>query len=134
MADFSHQGELTSSTESQTAKRRNNMKRIYLALAALGLIVPYYFFIKFLIQYGFDLSEFTKQLFASPISTFFAVDLLISALVFWGFLYQEAQRSHITNWWVYIVATLLVGLSFAIPLFLYTREVRRESLEPGSTT
>ncbi|HSR33367.1 MAG TPA: DUF2834 domain-containing protein [Anaerolineae bacterium] len=26
------------------------------------------------------------------------------------------------NWWVYAVATLFVGPSFAFPLFLYVRE------------
>ncbi len=28
------------------------------------------------------------------------------------------------NWWVYVVATLIIGPSFALPLFLYFREPR----------
>ncbi len=65
-----------------------------------------------------------EQLFATPILTFFAVDLLITAVVFWIFLSQEARRSHMRHGWIYIVATLLVGPSFALPLFLYFRETR----------
>jgi hypothetical protein len=32
------------------------------------------------------------------------------------------------NWWVYILATLLIGPSFALPLSLYFRESRIERL------
>jgi heme/copper-type cytochrome/quinol oxidase subunit 4 len=62
------------------------------------------------------------------ISSFFAVDLIVTAIVFWVHLYREAQRWLMANWWVYILATLLVGPSFALPLFLYFRESRIERL------
>jgi hypothetical protein len=62
------------------------------------------------------------------ISSFFAVDLIISAIVFWVFLYREAQRYHMGNRWVYVVTTLIIGPSFALPLFLYFRESRIETL------
>jgi hypothetical protein len=100
------------------------MKRLYLILAIAGFILPYYFFISFLTANGLNLSLLIGQLFATPISTFFVVDLLITALVFWVFLYQEARRRQMKRWWVYLVATLLVGPSFALPLFLYFRETR----------
>ncbi len=66
------------------------------------------------------------QLFASPISTFFALDLIITAIVFMVFAHQESQKWEMGNWWAYIVATLTVGPSFALPLFLYFREQRLE--------
>jgi len=31
------------------------------------------------------------------------------------------------RWWPFVVANLLVGLSFALPLFLYFRERRRDT-------
>jgi len=100
------------------------MKRVYLILTIVGFILPYYFFISFLTANGLNLPLLVEQLFGTPISTFFAVDLLITALVFWMFLYQEAHRLQMSRWWVYIIATLLVGPSFALPLFLYFRETR----------
>ncbi len=100
------------------------MKRLYLILAMAGFILPYYFFISFLTAHGLNLSLLTEQLFSTPISTFFAVDLLITAVVFWVFLYREAGRLQMKRTWVYAVATLLVGPSFALPLFLYFREER----------
>ena len=35
----------------------------------------------------------------------------------------------VDNQWVFIVTTLLIGLSFAFPLFLYARETHKESQE-----
>ena len=100
------------------------MKRVYLILAIAGFILPYYFFISFVAANGLNLSLLVKQLFSTPISTFFAVDLIITAMVFWVFSYQEARRLQMSRWRMYFVATLLVGPSFALPLFLYFRETR----------
>ena len=98
------------------------MRKLYLILAMIGFILPYYFFIGFLAANGLNLSLLIQQLFGTPISTFFAVDLLMTAIVFWVFLYREARRLQMNRWWVYIAATLVVGPSFAFPLFLYFRE------------
>jgi hypothetical protein len=100
------------------------MKRLYLILAVAGFVLPYYFLINFLATNGLNLTLLAEQLFGTPISTFFAVDLIITAVVFWVFLYQEARRLQMQRRWVYIIATLLVGPSFALPLFLYFREPR----------
>ena len=62
-----------------------------------------------------------SQLFANNMATFFVVDPQITALVYLIFSYQAAQRYQIRRWWVYLLATLLVGLSFSFPLFLYIR-------------
>src|SRR5215813_8418139 len=97
-------------------------KNLYLALAILGFALPYYFFVSFLVGSGPDPSAFVKEIFATKISSFFAADLLISAVVFLVYLRPEARRHNIGRGWFYLVATILVGLSFAFPLFLYMRE------------
>lgn len=102
-------------------------KHVYVVLALIGLVVPYYFFVTFLLAYGLDGSAFLRQLFGTPIATFFAVDLLISCVVFVLFLRQESMRYEMGSWWVYLVALATVGLSFALPLFLYARQVRIEA-------
>ena len=50
-------------------------KHVYLLLAVIGFILPYYFFISFLMLHGLDARLFIRELFGTPISTFFAVDL-----------------------------------------------------------
>ena len=102
------------------------MKTLYLMLAVIGFVVPYYFFLVFLFEYGLDLQQLIDFLFANPISTFFAVDLIIATIVYYVFLYQESQRLGIGWWWLYVVFSLTVGLSFALPLFLYQREGKLE--------
>ena len=102
-------------------------KNIYFILALLGLLVPYYFLFRFLNTNGLNISLLVKQLFANDISTFFAVDLVISIIVFWIYMIAEANKLQMKNWWLYILASLLVGLSFALPLFLYLREHKLEN-------
>jgi hypothetical protein len=104
------------------------MKRLYLSLAVIGWVLPYFFFVSFLIENGLDLALLLDQLFASYISTFFAVDLIITAIAFLVFAQQESQKREMGNWWAYIVATLTVGPSFALPLFLYFRDQRLEAV------
>jgi hypothetical protein len=86
------------------------MRKLYLLLAVAGFVLPYYFFVRFLMAEGLNLQLLFSQLFANNISAFFAVDLIISAIVFWVFLYRESQRYQLSNWWVYIVVTLVIGL------------------------
>ena len=102
-------------------------KLVYLILAVIGFILPYYFLISFLMTHGLAARLFLNQLFGTPISIFFAVDLLISCLVFMIFLKREAERHAMKYQWVYWISLLTVGLSFALPLFLWAREGRLES-------
>jgi hypothetical protein len=99
-------------------------KTVYLVLAILGLVIPYWFFFQFLSTNGLNVALLIQQLFANDISTFFAVDLIISTIVFWVFMVGEANKLQMKNKWLYILASLIVGLSFALPLFLYFRERR----------
>jgi hypothetical protein len=101
--------------------RRVIMKRLYLILAVAGFVLPYYFYVSFLMAHGLDLQLLLSQLFANEISTFFAVDLIITAIVLIVFVYRESRRLRVRNWGVYVLVTLLVGPSCAFPLFLYVR-------------
>ncbi len=101
-------------------------KNLYLVLSLMGLFLPYWFFFNFLNSNGLNVALLIQQLFANNISTFFAVDLIISIIVFWIYMAGEATRLQMKNGWLYILASLTVGLSFALPLFLYFREKKLE--------
>jgi len=98
--------------------RRNT----YLLLAVIGLILPYYFLISFFTAHGIDARLFLKQLFGTPGATFFAVDLLLSCVVFLIYSGRETKRYSMKHAWLCVVALCTVGLSCALPLFLYLRE------------
>lgn len=97
-------------------------RHLYLLLALVGFVVPYYFFISFLMTHGLNLRLFVAQLFATQISTFFATDFLIACVVFGRFMSQEADLHAMKHQWIYWLSLFTVGLSFALPLFLWARE------------
>jgi hypothetical protein len=64
---------------------------------------------------------FIQSLFVNGAAGGFAVDVLISILVFWVWSYADARQHQIKNWWVVLPAGFMVGLSLALPLYLYLR-------------
>jgi hypothetical protein len=104
-------------------KRQN----LYLLLAVIGFLAPYYFFIQLSPEQGFHLPALLQPLLANHFMKGLAMDLTISVIVFWFFLVVEANRLQMKNPWLYLLATLLVGMSFALPLFLYFRERQLET-------
>jgi hypothetical protein len=99
-------------------------KNVYLILAIIGFLAPYYFFLQ---VRAFDPGELLRLFSNREVLSGVAMDLLVSVIVFWYFMFTEARKLQMKNAWVYLLATLLVGLSFALPLFLYFRERRLES-------
>jgi hypothetical protein len=104
----------------------NEPKHLYLALSVLGTAVPYAQLLPFLREHGLDLRLFVEQLFATRIGAFLGLDVIVSALVLWVLVLVEGRRAAMTRLWVPIAASLLVGVSLGLPLFLYMRESRLE--------
>ncbi len=102
------------------------MKWLYLIAAILGTILPLSQFIPFLMAYGFDLPLFFRQLFQNHVSGFFGMDVIVSSLVLWLFVFSEGRRRGMSNLWLYVVCNLAVGVSLALPLFLFFRERKLE--------
>jgi lysylphosphatidylglycerol synthetase-like protein (DUF2156 family) len=98
------------------------MQLLYLIAAILGAVVPLSYLFPFLATNGLDLPLIFKQLFQNNISAFFGVDVIISALTLWLFVYAEGHRQRMKHLWVFILCTLLVGVSLGLPLFLFFRE------------
>ncbi len=102
---------------------------VYAVLAVVGTVLPYIWFTPFLMEHGLNLGEFFAQAVANRISTAACVDILISSVVFWDFMWGESKRLNMRRWWLLIIPNLLVGLSCALPLFLLWREIRLRNAE-----
>jgi hypothetical protein len=102
------------------------MKRFYLILAIIGAVVPYAFFIQHFTSEGLGLVAFIGAIFANPAASGFAWDLLISSFVFWVMMFYEQRRDNGPSPILFMLLNLLIGLSCALPAYLYAREVRRE--------
>jgi hypothetical protein len=101
-------------------------KVFYLVFCILGAVLPYSQFVPWLAEHGVNGRLFVQQLFATRISTFFAVDVIVFAVVALRFIRAESSRLRIAHGWLAIPATLLVGVSLGLPLFLYLRELQLE--------
>lgn len=104
-------------------------RTLYLALCVPGALLPYAFLAGFLLAPGATPAAFVHGMFANPVAAAFSVDLLLSGLVFIAFVLDEAPRLGMGRPWAYVLATLLVGPSFSLPLFLWQRE---RTIQPGS--
>ena len=92
----------------------------WLVLAILGL-APAVLFGAFFVQEGFDLAEMGDQLLGELLPAAIVVDVMISSLVFWVWMWPRARPEAGRSPWLFVAANMLVGLSFALPLFLYFR-------------
>ncbi len=101
-------------------------RSIYLILAILGAVAPWFFFLHFFGAHG-HFAGFIPALFVNGAAAGFTTDLLISSAVFWIFLFGDAPDSKVARPWLYVVLNLAIGLSCALPLYLWAREGRGPS-------
>jgi hypothetical protein len=97
-------------------------RHIYAALAVAGAVLPLWQFLPFLREHGLDLPLFFQQLFSTPVSGFFGLDVIVATVVLWVFVVVDSRRRAIRRQWLPIAASLLIGVSVGLPLFLYMRE------------
>ena len=101
----------------------NSKKFLYLLIAIAGSITPWFW----LLQNPTTLlspSLFLQAAFANNIAAAFTTDLLISGVAFFCFAWIELKHLGVSRLWmlVYIGLTFGIGLSCALPCYLYRRE------------
>ena len=99
-------------------------RNFYLVWCVLGLVLPYSQFVPWLLEHGLNVTLLFRELFANRISAFFAMDVIVSAIVLIWFIQSEGKRLRVRFLWLPTVGTLVVGVSFGLPLFLFLRQVR----------
>jgi Terpene cyclase DEP1 len=111
------------SIDTLTTKAINSLKPLFLILAIAGSIVPWFWLLQDL-NALLSPTLFLQRAFANNIATALANDLLISASAFFCFAWIELKRLGASRQWVllYVGLTFGIGLSCALPFFLYRRE------------
>ena len=103
---------------------RTTVSTIYLGLACLGAIVPYSQFLPWVQEHGLDMRLFITELFSTRIGAFFGLDVIVSAIVLFVFVLHDGTRHGVKALWLPIAATLVIGVSCGLPLYLYLRQAR----------
>lgn len=111
------------STDVPAKRSFNSTKSLYLFLMIVGSIAPWFW----LLQDPTALLSptlFLQRAFENNIAAALTSDLLISAIAFFYFAWIELKRLGVSRLWVlvYVGLTFGVGLSCAMPFFLYRRE------------
>ena len=109
-----------------------NRKNTYLLLCILGAAIPYSQFVPWVMENGLHLRLLLQQLFANRISAFFGLDVLVSSLVLVVFMRVQGRLLRIRFRWLAIVGLCAVGVSLALPLFLYLRERALEDVQTAA--
>ncbi len=112
---------------SPTTGRSRWMEVLFIVLAFLGLIgtnaqLPAYLHLG---PIGGTIQFWTEAL-SSPASLFLVVDILVLGAVVLVWMFGECRRLGIAaGWaWLYLVGSLLIGISFFVPLFMAHRQRR----------
>lgn len=100
-------------------------KIVYLILAILGLVVPWYYNLQFFGNAG--LMDFVNESSANLAAKSVSFDLFIATVAGSVWMYIESKRVNISFVWLYILFGFLVSFSSAFPLFLFIREKKLEN-------
>lgn len=104
-----------------------DQKRLYVFLCVIGTALPLSQFIPWLLEHGININLFFNELFSTRVGSFFGIDVIISALALFTFIYYDSKNSNIKRLWQPVIATLTIGVSFGLPLYLYMRSKSSET-------
>ncbi|HJR72453.1 MAG TPA: DUF2834 domain-containing protein [Luteimonas sp.] len=104
------------------------MRIVYALLCILGAAWPLAVFLPWLSEHGFDLPLLVRQAAATPVSAFAWTDVLVSAIAFAAFAAVEGRRLAMRRWWLSLLG-LAVGVSLALPWFLWLRQRHLDALQ-----
>ena len=106
-------------------------ERVLLALTVVGFLVPNTMVIAFVVEHGLDLGGYLSEWVESLPAAQLAADVSIAFLAFALWAAWEGRRIGMRTWWLPVPASLLVGLCFALPLFLLLRERAVRQRQPS---
>lgn len=100
----------------------NTTTRILVIFALVGLAIPWYFNIAFLLDGGsFAPGPFMAAISANKLTTGITWDVYLAAAAFSIWVLKDGSTSKVRRPWLYVLLTFGVGLGFALPLYLALR-------------
>lgn len=94
------------------------MKKFFLILCILGVLLPYYNLIQFLLNNNWSMNGFFESLFSTYPNAMISSDIAVAATAFLFFLIYK-QKTKKIKIFKYVLSLFLVGFSLSLPLYLY---------------
>ena len=114
-----------------TSAKAGNHVWIYAVLLALGTVIPFLQIMPWLVDHGLDVRLFVDELFANPVSSFFALDVVMAVMTLLVLAVVDRELSSRQRWVVGLSA--LLGASVGLPMYLLLREINRQGGRPAQT-
>lgn len=96
---------------------------LYAVLLALGTVIPFLQIMPWLVDHGPDAGLFLDELFANPVSSFFALDVVMTVVTLLVLAFVDRELSQRQR--VAVGLSALLGASVGLPLYLLLREMNR---------
>lgn len=107
--------------DARTVDMTRPMELVWLAALVVGIVVPYAQVLPWLATHGLDIPRFLAELRATPISSFFAWDVIIAIAILLILAVVTPMPGRHRS---LVVLGSLLGASVGLPLYLYLRERR----------
>ena len=108
-----------------TERNTPNHLWVYAVLLALGTIIPFFRILPWLVDHGLDAQLFIDELFANPVSSFFALDVIMAVITLIVLAVLDCDLSGRQRVTVGVAA--LLGASVGLPAYLVVREWNRKT-------
>jgi hypothetical protein len=98
---------------------------IYAVLLALGTVIPFLQIMPWLVDHGLDVELFVEELFENPVSSFFALDVVMAVVTLLVLAVVDRELSSRQR--IVVGVSALLGASVGLPLYLLLREMNRKT-------
>jgi hypothetical protein len=106
------------------------LRHLYLLLCLIGIIVPWWQGFPWVVEHGINIPLALQELFANRVAAAFGLDLTVSIVVAVVFFIVDGRRFRVGHVWLPVIGAIMIGLSFALPLFLYQRQLQIDRQQP----
>ena len=97
------------------------MRSIYLILAIIGAVLPMYYFVSWFEEFGYDLGAMVEAWHVNDATTALTYDLTVAAAALLVWAIAETIQTKAWLNLIAIPATICIGVSCGLPLYLYLR-------------
>ena len=97
------------------------MKKLFLVMCVLGIVLPYYQLYYFLLENNWSMSGFWSDIYSNHAISMITMDITVAATSYLVFIIYKFFNKKIdkVSFVKYILSLFLVGFSLSMPLYLY---------------